>query len=322
MGEFFAPPLTTHLNTFMNYLILTPDGVGSTILQRILTMCLYLEGEKVTNTHELTNGLELKNGLAVKNYELGYTQNLSQITGILKQSSQDTALVSRLAKYHLDARDDAIDEKKYFYNFLNKYFDKIIMCVRHNIFEYAMSWSIRSKSGILNVYDKDDRKKVLQVSEVDESDFIKKCQDYVDYQNWIETNFPNIQKVSYEDMLIKSDQLMETLTGYKDTYIKNFGIPLTSVMEKEYDFLSLSKGSDFSKEELRGLVKYRVISKDMIDKKIILGVPLKNTTLTDKKKQIKNFDACLDKFYAFAKNHNWIDQSTATYDFWNEKHIC
>ena len=27
----------------MNYLILTPDGVGSTILQRLITMTLYLE---------------------------------------------------------------------------------------------------------------------------------------------------------------------------------------------------------------------------------------------------------------------------------------
>jgi hypothetical protein len=24
----------------------------------------------------------------------------------------------------------------------------------------------------------------------------------------------------------------------------------------------------------------------------------------------------------FAKEHNWIDQSKATYDFWNEEHVC
>ena len=44
----------------MNILILTPDGVGSTILQRLLTMTLYLEKIKVVNTHELTNGLCLE----------------------------------------------------------------------------------------------------------------------------------------------------------------------------------------------------------------------------------------------------------------------
>jgi len=53
----------------MNYLILTPDGVGSTILQRLVTMALYLEKVPVMNTHELTNGLILKNGVAIKNFQ-------------------------------------------------------------------------------------------------------------------------------------------------------------------------------------------------------------------------------------------------------------
>ena len=221
----------------MNYLILTPDGVGSTMLQRILTMCLYLEGEKVTNTHELTNGLELKNGLAVKNFDLQYTQNLSQITDILKQSAEDTMLVSRLAKYHLDSRNDGINNQKYFYDFLNKHFDKIIVCVRENIFEYAMSWSIRNRSGVLNVYGKEDRDKVSQVSEVDEIFFIQKCQEYVKYVNWVETNFPNIQQISYEGMLMNSDSIMETLTGYENTFTDHFGITLNSIIKKEYSFL-------------------------------------------------------------------------------------
>ena len=87
----------TLLNTSMNYLILTPDGVGSTILQRLITMALYLEKHDVINTHELTNGIELKNGIAVKNFELGYSQSLKEITDILKDSLEQTTLVSRLA---------------------------------------------------------------------------------------------------------------------------------------------------------------------------------------------------------------------------------
>ena len=43
--------------TDMNVLILTPDGVGSTFLQRITTLALYLNKEDVVNCHELTNGL-------------------------------------------------------------------------------------------------------------------------------------------------------------------------------------------------------------------------------------------------------------------------
>ena len=63
-------------------------------------------------------------------------------------------------------------------------------------------------------------------------------------------------------------------------------------------------------------------AKELIEKKIIINMPLKNTTLLDKQKQIKNFDNCLQQFYMFAKNHNWIDQSIATYDFWNKQNIC
>ena len=304
----------------MNYLVLTPDGVGSTILQRLITMTLYIENHNVQNTHELTNGIELDNGIAVKNFKLEYSQSLGEITNILQDSPAQTTLISRLAKYHMDNRKDPANNCQDFYKFLNGHFERKIMCVRENIFEYAMSWSIRDRSGVLNVYGKEDRDKVSQVSEVDESYFIKKCQDYVSYQNWIETNFPNIQKISYEDMLTNSDSIMETLTGYENTFTNHFGITLNSIIKKEYSFLQ--SAGDLSNKEARGLVRYRLTSKDMMQKNIIMSVPLKNTTLSDKKRQIKNFDACLDKFYMFAKNHNWIDQSKATYDFWNEEHIC
>ena len=45
----------------MNYLILTPDGVGSTYLQRSLTVFLNSAGLDYTNTHEIAAGLELYN---------------------------------------------------------------------------------------------------------------------------------------------------------------------------------------------------------------------------------------------------------------------
>ena len=54
---------------------------------------------------------------------------------------------------------------------------------------------------------------------------------------------------------------------------------------------------------------------------MILNAPVKNTTLTDMKNQIKNFNNCLEKYYSFARNHNWIDQSMATFDFWDDTHV-
>jgi hypothetical protein len=307
----------------MNYLILTPDGVGSTLLQRLITTTLYLENHSVINTHELTNGLELKNGIAIKNFSLEYSQSLDEITNIIKISDFDTSMVSRLAKYHLDTRKDDEKDCKRFYQFLNKHFQKKIMCVRENIFEYAMSWSIRNKSGIVNIYDQHDRDKVSQVDKVDEDVFVKMCNDYIKYMAWIDDNFPGVQKVSYESMVKDSDTVMQKITGHQSTFINKLGLKLSAIIMMEYNFLKKNNaGALLKKEEKKLLAKYRLVCKEMINKNVIIGVPLKNTTLMEKKNQIKNFDNCLDKFYNFAKNYNWIDQSKATYDFWNDRYIC
>lgn len=310
----------------MNILILTPDGVGSTILQRLITMTLYLEKVSVRNTHELTNGLVLKNYIATKNFDLNYEQTLYQIIDVLKQSSKDIQLVSRVAKYHLDARNDDLSEQETFFSFLNKFYEKKIMCVRENIFEYAMSWSIRHKSNVLNVYTRQDRENVRKVSEVDEGYFIKKCQDYVNYQFWIEKYFPTVEKISYEKIITDSDATIENLTGYTDTFKHAFGAPLSSILKWEYDLSSSlvpkKNINKLSRNEQKALLNYKQTSFSMTEQGIIINHPIKNTTLEDKMKQIKNFDKCLEKFHYFAKNHNWIDQSIATYDFWNKKYIC
>lgn len=310
----------------MNYLILTPDGVGSTILQRLVTMALYLEKQPVMNTHELTNGLTLKDGVATKDFTLKYTQSLNEISNIVKTSNKQTTLVSRLAKYHIDARDDNIKDQTKFFSFLNQYYNKKIMCVRENLFEYAMSWSIRNESGVLNVYDRKDRKKVLQVSRVNEDYFLQKCKEYVNYQSWVETYFPNVEIISYESMLINTDSVIGKLIGFKNTFKNAFGISLTSIIKNEYNFFNSLVNEDnlevLSKDKLKALIKYKQTNIILTDKGIMLGAPIKNTTLKDKMNQIKNFKQCLNKFYSFAKNYNWIDQSKATYDFWHNQHIC
>ena len=305
----------------MNYLILTPDGVGSTILQRLLTMTLHIEGIDVMNTHELTNGLALKNGVVVKDTTVEYTQSLHDIEKMLQNSKPSVTLVSRLAKYHLDARKDQVKDQKTFYEFLNKFYPTKVKCVRKNIFEYAMSWSIRKESGVLNVYHSGDRKKVSAINEVNEQYFLQKCNEYVEYENWIEDNFPNAETVAYEKLLTDSDSVMKNFIGDGQTFKKRFGIDLNTVLKKEYD-LQRGNTDALSRQEQKGLVLYKQYGNELNENKIITtSMPMKNTTLLDKKMQIKNFDKCLDSFYTFAKNHNWIDQSNATYDFWNKKHL-
>ena len=75
----------------MNVLILTPDRVGSTLLQRLITIYMQFHSfdRPVINLHELTNGL-MKYYSPVFNAEVlgkpndwGYYQNLAQITELL-----------------------------------------------------------------------------------------------------------------------------------------------------------------------------------------------------------------------------------------------
>ena len=176
--------------TNMNVLILTPDGVGSTILQRITTLALYLNNEDVVNCHELTNGLLENKQKIYKDFSLQYSQKLEDIETLLKRSK--SSLVSRLAKYHIDNRQDPVSSQTQFYKFLQQYNDTVLVCKRKNLFEYAMSWSIREKSNVLNVYNKQHRELVKKVGSVDPSFFLKKCQEYVKYMEWIDDNFKNI----------------------------------------------------------------------------------------------------------------------------------
>lgn len=77
----------------MNVLILTPDAVGSTLLQRLLTIYMQFHefDRTVINLHELTNGLEvyfspdfncpIVSKRRVENW--GYYQSLERIVELL-----------------------------------------------------------------------------------------------------------------------------------------------------------------------------------------------------------------------------------------------
>ena len=79
----------------MNVLILTPDAVGSTLLQRLITiyMQFYQFDQPVINLHELSNGLVKyynttfdQEVLGKKEGHWGYHQSLEQIVGLLNLS--------------------------------------------------------------------------------------------------------------------------------------------------------------------------------------------------------------------------------------------
>ena len=131
----------------MNVLILTPDRVGSTLLQRLATIYMLRKGfdKPVINLHELSNGI-IKYYNPTLNQEVlgkpsgtdwGYFQKLPEVVDLLK--STDHYWTSRLAHYHLVRRKDDLNDQLKFYEFLNKNCF-VISCRRENILEHAMSW--------------------------------------------------------------------------------------------------------------------------------------------------------------------------------------
>lgn len=192
----------------MNVLILTPDRVGSTLLQRLLTVYMVHQGfdKPVINLHELTNGL-IKYHNTVLNQEVlgkpigtdwGYFQSLNEIIDML--SSADHYKTSRLAHYHLIKRNDKLDDQLKFYEYLNNNF-YIISCRRKNLFEHSLSWVIQGHSKKLNVYSPQEKIHDFQHIynngiTVNREGFEKYLSNYVKYIDWADTYF-NIQ--SYFD---------------------------------------------------------------------------------------------------------------------------
>lgn len=195
----------------MNVLIITPDRVGSTLLQRLITVyMLRREFDKpVINLHELTNGLvkyyntDLNQEVLgkPKGTDWGYFQSLTEVTELLK--STDHYKTSRLAHYHIVNRQDTIEEQIPFYEFLNNNFF-IISCRRKNVFEHALSWCIQAHSKKLNVYN--------PIEKIQSFDFIykhgininkllleKHLNNYKNYIEWADRYF-NVQSYfNYDD---------------------------------------------------------------------------------------------------------------------------
>ena len=155
----------------MNVLILTPDRVGSTLLQRLITV--YMAGHKydkpVINLHELTNGIQSyysdvfnKEVLGKKRAADGITfdfQSLDEIVKLLHNA--DHYKTARIAKYWLDTRNDPLPEQVKFYNYLNENF-YIISARRSNLFEHAISWGINGVSKKLNVFSPEEKINTFQ----------------------------------------------------------------------------------------------------------------------------------------------------------------
>lgn len=193
----------------MNVLILTPDAVGSTLLQRLITIYMQFHqyDRPVINLHELTNGLVKyynpkfdQEVLGKKEGAWGYHQSLKEIVDLL--STTDHYKTSRLAHYHIRNRQDTLEQQIPFYQYLNDNF-YVISCRRHNVFEHALSWCLAKITKKLNVYSGNEKIDTFfdlykTGLDIDPNSLIQTLNAYRDYVKWCNDHF-NVASYFYYD---------------------------------------------------------------------------------------------------------------------------
>jgi len=234
----------------MNVLILTPDAVGSTLLQRMLTIYMQFHafGRPVINLHELTNGLakyyspEFNCELVSKHTATGgYHQTLQQVSELL--SSVDHYKTSRLAHYHIVRRGDSSAQQIPFYHYLNENFF-IIACRRENVFEHAVSMTLNTVTKKLNVYDvyeKLDTFYEMYKSGVilDTAVFERQLEAYKHYVIWSEKYFSIGAYFNYEKDIPRLEQYILDLPVFAAqstlvTWDQNFGLSFNDWNQLHY----------------------------------------------------------------------------------------
>jgi hypothetical protein len=292
-----------------NYLILTPDGVGSTYLQRALTVFLHSAGLDYWNTHELLNGLGLQERSLCKNWDLEYSQTIPQICGMLETTSN--SLVSRIAQYHINCR-QTINQENYnrLYDTCNEKYARIFYCTR-DPFEYALSWSIRHNTNVLNVYSIKERisvhgEDVKQT--VDLGYFNRKLEQYSAYEYWAKDNFNITRAVNYDDNHHNVDSMMQQLTGLDHNVQDRFGISLQDYSTVRYktSMYMQTKGKKYlcNKDQAAGAIQLKKFIQPLVPNKLPNHIPVKMNTMQDKQQRVINFDDAVEVYNKWTTTTN------------------
>lgn len=235
----------------MNVLILTPDRVGSSFLQRVITIYMnaYHYDKNVINCHELVDGNLYKYYSPIFKQEvlgydynyghnqekLGKYQTLPEIINLLEAA--DHFKVCRLTWFHLQQRmQDTESERIEFYNYLNSNFYIINGC-RRNLFEYALSWCIAIESRTMNVYSPQEKTerfaKIYQDRiHVDPEIFVHHLYQYLEYCQWANRCIKTAANFYYDDHISDIDKFVSGLNIFGGQQVKTwqeiFGIDFKS----------------------------------------------------------------------------------------------
>lgn len=312
----------------MNVIILTPDRVGSTLLQRLLTVYTHINfSEPLTvNLHELTNGLVAYDNeslgrrmLGKKSDGWGYHQSLSKIVDLIADCGHD--VISRLAHYHIKNRNDNKSDQLSFYRWINENFF-IIAARRKNLLEHAMSWAIAVESKKLNVYSAQEKfdcfKKLSENGITVQKDLlVKYLNQYEQYWNWVDDHFQVNAYFEYERDLPDIENFILNLNVFSNknkpiNWSDRFDISwndwnrmhyLLSLVPFDHHFSSEEK--TFMQQSIDVYTGCRIAIQDLQDQGILVsGIPVKLHTLQEKTKVITNSAQCLLEYNRWAGSKN------------------
>lgn len=316
----------------MNILILTPDRVGSTLLQRLVTVYANINENHnplTVNLHELTNGIASYHNetfnrtvLGKKEGHWGYHQSLETVVNLLKTCGHD--VTSRLAHYHIKNRKDSLAHQLDFYKYLNENF-YIIAAKRKNLFEHVMSWCISVESKKLNVYSSEEKFNTFKHMQehgitVQAENIEKYLNQYQEYLTWIDNHFQVNSYFEYDRDLPNIEDFILNLNIFKSTtrpltWQDRFDISWSDWNRMHY-LLSLvpfnnvfsAEENDFIAQHIETYSQARIELQDLQDQGVLVsGIPIKLHTLTEKAKLIRNIDQCLEYY------NNWIGVNQPTF---------
>jgi hypothetical protein len=229
----------------MNVLILTPDAVGSTLLQRLLTIYMQFHefDQPVINLHELTNGIlpywnaefnrEMLGKPDTSTGQRGYFQTLEEVVNILESVTHYKT--ARVAAYHIRNRQDTIQQQLPFYNYLNENFF-IISCRRQNVFEHGLSWALNKISTKLNVYSSEEKISTFldmykNPINVDTESMLSSLNNYRLYLKWCDDHFNIASYFQYDEHISNIEKYIldlpifagqKKLNSWQDTFGQEF----------------------------------------------------------------------------------------------------
>lgn len=217
----------------MNILLLTPDAVGGTFLERMISIYAQFQNydKPVIDVHRIDNKLE-KVYSPDFNMEILHnvsgTQPLEKTIELLKESTHYS--VAKLVHYAMEGHPDTPSQKREFYQYLNENFF-IISCRRRNIFENALSWAFNNITGALNVYHvKTKIERFVNLFKnpvyIDPESFVQSLEKYRRYIIWADQNFSIGSYWYYENSVHEVENYIKKLpmfsnssfVGWKDKF--------------------------------------------------------------------------------------------------------